>query len=714
MNTASKQVLGFSEAPQQQRTIGEYIITQQIGSGSFSVVWKGRHKLTGAEVAIKEIPTAKLNKKLIESFDSEIDILQRANHPNIIQYIDLVRQPDRLFVILEFCAGGDLSDFIKKHGKVAESVARHFMRQLGAGLQVLRSNNLIHRDLKPQNLLLSTTDRGAVLKIADFGFARSLQPQGMAETLCGSPLYMAPEILQYQKYDAKADMWSVGAILFELVCGRPPFGGENPPQLLKNIERSEARIPESVATNLSDSCINLCRLLLRKNPVERLSFEEFFHHPFLENPRSPSGPPPPMVTPRSKSFGSSGAKQVAPGGLTTARIGPRTIAPASREGVAAALALSSRFAGEWAARTENHPAPKFPPPVAPRSPDYAEVRNKDRSLGRVDSPPPAAASSDSMECIERDYVVVHAPGLRTSSDTFSPPSSNVTRLSPPAQGISGTTARASGPAVAQNSSGNTNRTGQRLQGAGVVHSGPTGLEDTGDVDDIDRPSKNPAVRLSSLQRCARLATELAVDKLDAGQLLESLAIQLVCVAVWREALGVCHNWAAAAADGDGPSSHIGTLNDETEEEAQNSDGAAAAACALVEREFLVAVERTDEVGRGLRPEDGGVEMPDAIELIFQAALAVGRAGAVEELMGNVSNAAVAYAKANALFYFLLVEAPSLAISPPLVLTAADRQRLHRYADAVNVRQQHCSAARLAASQQHVQQQSRPGGYRASR
>jgi serine/threonine-protein kinase ULK/ATG1 len=154
--------------------------------------------------------------------------------------------------VLEYCAGGDLSEFIKRRGRVTEAVARNFMVQLAAGLRAMRAQNLIHRDLKPQNLLLTTPnpvppggdttgdgdgdgdgDRdgnegggggrdaetmspptaatadagaggGATLKIADFGFARYMHPTGMAETLCGSPLYMAPEILSYQKYDAKA------------------------------------------------------------------------------------------------------------------------------------------------------------------------------------------------------------------------------------------------------------------------------------------------------------------------------------------------------------------------------------------------------------------------------------------------------------------------------------------------------------------------------
>lgn len=139
----------------------------------------------------------------------------------------------------------------------------------------------MQRDLKPQNLLLSDSTDHAVLKIADFGFARHLQQQELADTLCGSPLYMAPEILQSHKYDAKADLWSVGTILYELVVGKPPFNGINHVELLRNIERREPKIPDQIARTLSPACIDLIYSLLKRIPVQRMSFEEFFVHPFL-------------------------------------------------------------------------------------------------------------------------------------------------------------------------------------------------------------------------------------------------------------------------------------------------------------------------------------------------------------------------------------------------------------------------------------------------
>lgn len=155
-------------------------------------------------------------------------------------------------------------------------------------LQFLRSKNLVHRDIKPQNLLLVQPPEGTssdlpVLKVADFGFARFLPNTTLADTLCGSPLYMGPEILSYKKYDAKADLWSVGAVLYEMMTGRPPFRAQNHIELLKKIQENNDQIhfpdeqrPEiKIGPDLKD----LVRQLLKKNPVERMSFEDFFRHP---------------------------------------------------------------------------------------------------------------------------------------------------------------------------------------------------------------------------------------------------------------------------------------------------------------------------------------------------------------------------------------------------------------------------------------------------
>ncbi|KAH1112527.1 hypothetical protein AAZX31_04G196500 [Glycine max] len=261
-----------------------YLLKSKIGEGSFSAVWRAEQRPpTGVDVAVKQVFLSKLNPRLKACLDCEINFLSSVNHPNIIRLLHFFQDDGCVYLVLEFCAGGNLASYIQNHGRVQQQIARKFMQQLGSGLKVLHSHDIIHRDLKPENILLSSHGVEAVLKIADFGLSRTVCPGEYAETVCGSPLYMAPEVLQFQRYDDKADMWSVGAILFELLNGYPPFNGRNNVQVLRNI-RSCTCLPFSqlILSGLDPDCLDICSRLLRLNPVERLSFDEFYWHSFLQ------------------------------------------------------------------------------------------------------------------------------------------------------------------------------------------------------------------------------------------------------------------------------------------------------------------------------------------------------------------------------------------------------------------------------------------------
>ncbi|CAN0001028.1 unnamed protein product, partial [Ectocarpus sp. 6 AP-2014] len=277
------------------RSVGEFQLMGHLGEGSFATVFLARQRETGREFAMKAISRARVQGKLQENLESEISILKSFRHGNIVELYDIKKTERHIYLVLEYCAGGDLRALIRKEGKLAETSARHFMRHLGSGLHFLWSKNLVHRDLKPQNLLLSGPGLDATLKIADFGFARHLAQASMAETICGSPLYMAPEILQGHKYGAKADLWSVGAILFEMLAGKPPFGGQNQIQLLANIRRGPSPpardgfypLPDGVPRPGRSCNELLCRLLV-PDPQQRASFREFFNSDVLRSPSSSS------------------------------------------------------------------------------------------------------------------------------------------------------------------------------------------------------------------------------------------------------------------------------------------------------------------------------------------------------------------------------------------------------------------------------------------
>ncbi|XP_048233454.1 serine/threonine-protein kinase ATG1t isoform X2 [Ricinus communis] len=270
------------------KIVGSYFLKSKLGGSSLSTVWKAEHRITGEAVAVKQVYLSKLNKHLKNCLDCELNFLSSVNHPNIIRLFHVFQAESSIFLVLEFCAGGSLSSYIRHHGRVQEEIARRLMQQLG--LEILHSHHIIHRDLKPENILLSGQFADVVLKIADFGLSRRVQPGKYAETVCGSPLYMAPEVLQFQSYDDKADMWSVGVILFELLNGYPPFHGRTNFQLLQNI-KSCACLPFSqfILPTLHPDSVDICSRLLSVNPVHRLSFVEFYNHRFLRKEEKEHG-----------------------------------------------------------------------------------------------------------------------------------------------------------------------------------------------------------------------------------------------------------------------------------------------------------------------------------------------------------------------------------------------------------------------------------------
>ncbi|KAI6038635.1 kinase-like protein [Pisolithus marmoratus] len=324
-----------------------YVIVSDIGKGSFATVYKGYHEETHHQVAIKVVRREILTAKLLDNLQSEIEILKSLSHRHITKLFDIVRAERNIYLIMEYCAGGDLTNYIKKRGRVegleyapfpgaalqyyphpksgglSVLVVRSFLRQLARALKFLRTRDLMHRDIKPQNLLLTPAPpeelaKGhpvgvPILKIADFGFARSLPNTKLAETLCGSPLYMAPEILRYEKYDAKADLWSVGAVLYEMCTGKAPFRAQNHMELLRRIESSKGvKFPDEEQQSASGSTKpdevpvvpqdikDLVRILLRRQPTERASFEEFFKSEALAKSKFPR--PAPDLTSRTSTL----------------------------------------------------------------------------------------------------------------------------------------------------------------------------------------------------------------------------------------------------------------------------------------------------------------------------------------------------------------------------------------------------------------------------
>uniref|UniRef100_A0AAQ4NWW5 non-specific serine/threonine protein kinase n=1 Tax=Gasterosteus aculeatus aculeatus TaxID=481459 RepID=A0AAQ4NWW5_GASAC len=290
-------------------TVGKFEFNRKdlIGHGAFAVVFKGRHKeKRDWVVAVKCI-----NKKNLAKSQSllgkEIKILKELKHENIVRLLDyqvnksLSSPPPPL----SYCNGGDLAEYLHSKGTLREDTIRVFLQQIGQAMKVLQSKDILHRDLKPQNILLChpegrrSSPINTSIKIADFGFARHLQTNTMAATLCGSPMYMAPEVIMSQNYDAKADLWSIGTIVYQCLTGKAPFH--------KLISKQDLLSFPSIPKETSPNLRHLVLGLLQRNHKERFGFDEFFHHPFLEASSSSKKCSPPAVIslPGSSSVSSS-------------------------------------------------------------------------------------------------------------------------------------------------------------------------------------------------------------------------------------------------------------------------------------------------------------------------------------------------------------------------------------------------------------------------
>jgi serine/threonine-protein kinase ULK/ATG1 len=563
---------------------------------------------------------------------------------------------------------------------------------------MLRDNNVVHRDLKPQNILLVENNENSLLKIADFGFAKFLQPFALAETLCGSPLYMAPEVMQAQKYDAKADLWSVGVILYQLVTGIPPFNGDNQIQLLKNILRSrEIRFPSDC--ELSHGCIDLCRKLLRLNSVERLTVEEFVHHPFLSEhaPERTLSRTPSDI--RDLPSSQSSQEDCMPFPLDDESSGqdespvPDSKSPMKSYGFPMGKRLDktsgqspSKHIGLFSRYVlgNNHPP-------SSQHHDHAGKKTKESNIdevqGRKGGYPEDSPIIDSLEFVDQEYVFVSGPHPEGSSSSTNasrqlnlPAKYDNSSVSPPKLTLSSAPMPINGVPINRQQSAGTGSLDSHCSPASGTSQGSADMSDA-----IDQPPSDYLTRIRLLEQYASAIAGLVKDEIKAGRHLEAFSIQLIVLATWKQAIHLCNTFVASAAR-ESPSQDIpmkGLCADVPHllANSQLVDDA----CMQIERRFLSDVEYAEELASTVGQIADGTEMPDAIEIIFQSALHIGRRGGVDEMFGKAADAKTGYTRAVSMLRFLLIEAPLLALNPPLTLTRSDRHRLRTYIEALNTR-----------------------------
>ncbi|KAK0424313.1 hypothetical protein QR680_008605 [Steinernema hermaphroditum] len=254
--------------------IDDFEIGRPLGKGKFGNVYLARTKKEKFIVALKILFKSQLMKGGVEvQLRREIEIQGHLRHPNVLRMYHYFHDEKKIYLVLEFAARGELYKDLQKCGRFSEERAAKLMFQMSDALAYCHLKKVIHRDIKPENLLLSVNGD---LKIADFGWSVHA-PNKRRGTMCGTLDYLPPEMILRQEHDEKVDLWSLGVLCYEFLCGRPPFESETSQQTYKLITSVDFKFPDHVSPEARD----LVSKLLKRRPHERLSLEKVLRHPWI-------------------------------------------------------------------------------------------------------------------------------------------------------------------------------------------------------------------------------------------------------------------------------------------------------------------------------------------------------------------------------------------------------------------------------------------------
>ncbi|XP_012730541.2 serine/threonine-protein kinase SIK1 [Fundulus heteroclitus] len=255
--------------------VGFYEIIRTLGKGNFAVVKLAKHKVTKTQVAIKIIDKTRLSPSNLEKIYREVQIMKLLNHPHIIKLYQVMETKDMLYIVTEYAKNGEMFDHLTSNGRMSEDEARKKFWQILTAVDYCHRHHIVHRDLKTENLLL---DANMNIKLADFGFGNFYNAGEPLSTWCGSPPYAAPEVFEGKEYEGpQLDIWSLGVVLYVLVCGSLPFDAPSLPTLRQRVTEGRFRIPFF----MSQDCENLIRKMLMVDPAKRISVAQIKQHRWM-------------------------------------------------------------------------------------------------------------------------------------------------------------------------------------------------------------------------------------------------------------------------------------------------------------------------------------------------------------------------------------------------------------------------------------------------
>jgi calcium/calmodulin-dependent protein kinase I len=245
-------------------------------------VCRGTHRESGRKVAVKCVLRRELPPNDDAAIYDEVAILSSLHHPHIVAILDFFDEKDCYFIVMELTSGGDLFDRIGKKKSYSEADARDLVVKMLKAVAVCHQKNIAHCDMKPKNLLLASEEDDSYIKLADFGFAARVHRPKSLTKQCGTPFFVAPEILTRRPYDQQSDMWSVGCIVFLLISGSLPFVGRSQKELFRRIVAGKFEFKDDDWKGVSDDAKDMVQKLLTLNPDQRLTAKKALLHPWLK------------------------------------------------------------------------------------------------------------------------------------------------------------------------------------------------------------------------------------------------------------------------------------------------------------------------------------------------------------------------------------------------------------------------------------------------
>ena len=252
-----------------------YLQSVKIGEGSHGFVRVATHKISGQKRAIKSIEKSKFSEaERRDMFLNEINILKQMDHPNIVKLFEFYEDNTHFHLVTEYVAGGELFDYIISTKRLSECIAANFMRQILSAIAYCHDNNIAHRDINPENLLLDKEGAEAVIKIIDFGKASIINHRSKNKSKHGNAYYIAPEIYSNSENNEKCDIWSCGVVLYILLCGKPPFNGRKDEEIVKRVMSGVVSFSDPIWESISNDAIKLIKKMLVVNPKNRISAKD--------------------------------------------------------------------------------------------------------------------------------------------------------------------------------------------------------------------------------------------------------------------------------------------------------------------------------------------------------------------------------------------------------------------------------------------------------